>query len=37
MLMPMTDLPGNVIGFETRGELRAEDYETVLVPAVRDQ
>lgn len=36
MLVPMTDLPTNVIGFEARGEIHADDYKTVLVPAIQD-
>jgi len=35
MLKPIADLPGGVIGFEAADEIRASDYEEVLVPAVR--
>jgi hypothetical protein len=34
MLIPITGLPPNVIGFEARGEIHADDYKTVLVPAI---
>jgi hypothetical protein len=34
MIEPLTGLPDGVIGFEARGELHADDYRTVLVPAV---
>jgi hypothetical protein len=34
MLQPMTDLPDGVIGFEASGELEADDYRNVLVPAI---
>ena len=35
MLQPLTDLPPGVIGFEGIGELHAEDYTKVLLPALR--
>ena len=34
MLKTMTGLPEGVIGFEADGELRADDYRDVLLPAV---
>jgi hypothetical protein len=34
MLKEMTDLPAGVIGFEVDGELHAEDYRDVLLPAL---
>ena len=34
MLKTMTGLPEGVIGFEGDGELRADDYRNVLLPAV---
>lgn len=37
MLRPLTDLPAGVIGFEAEGELRADDYRDVLVPAVEGE
>jgi hypothetical protein len=32
----LTDLPDGVLGFEGSGELRAEDYRDVLLPAVEE-
>ena len=34
MLQQLSDLPESVLGFRASGELAAEDYRTVLVPAV---
>jgi hypothetical protein len=34
MLNQITDLPAGVIGFEVAGQLRAEDYRDILLPAV---
>jgi hypothetical protein len=34
MLEPLLDLPDSVLGFRASGELTAEDYRTVLEPAV---
>ena len=34
MIKVLSDLPAGVIGFETEGELRAEDYRDVLLPAI---
>jgi hypothetical protein len=34
MIKVLTGLPDGVIGFETEGEVRAEDYRDVLIPAV---
>jgi hypothetical protein len=34
MLEPLDQLPAHVIGFTNRGELRAEDYTDVLLPAI---
>jgi hypothetical protein len=34
MIEPLTDLPDGVIGFVARGELDAEDYRSVLLPAI---
>jgi stage II sporulation SpoAA-like protein len=36
MITELTDLPAGVIGFETSGKLRAEDYRDVLLPAIED-
>lgn len=33
MLEAITDLPDGVVGFEAVGEVTADDYEKVLVPA----
>jgi hypothetical protein len=33
MLRSITDLPDGVVGFEAIGEVTADDYEKVLVPA----
>jgi len=37
MLKVINDLPDNVLGIEASGEVTAEDYETVLVPALEDK
>ena len=34
MIERMTDLPTNVLGFSAKGTVTANDYETVLIPAV---
>jgi SpoIIAA-like len=34
MIEKMTGLPDNVLGFTARGKVTANDYETVLIPAV---
>ena len=34
MIKPLKDLPENILGFEAHGEVTAEDYETVLIPAI---
>lgn len=34
MLKPMTELPPGVLGFEVHGELHADDYRQVLLPAI---
>jgi hypothetical protein len=34
MIEPLTGLPDGVIGFEAKGEIHADDYRTVLLPAV---
>ena len=34
MLEPLPDLPDGVLGFEAVGEVRADDYEQVLRPAI---
>lgn len=37
MIEVMTDLPERVLGLKASGEVTAEDYKTVLVPAVEEQ
>jgi hypothetical protein len=37
MLELITDLPDNVLGLTAKGEVTAEDYRAVLVPAVEDK
>ena len=37
MLEVLIDLPGNVLGLTARGEVTAEDYRAVLVPAVENK
>jgi SpoIIAA-like len=34
MIKDLTDLPAGVIGFETAGKIRAEDYRNVVLPAL---
>jgi hypothetical protein len=34
MLETITGLPAGVLGFEAKGELHADDYRNVLIPAV---
>lgn len=34
MIEPLTGLPPGVLGFEAVGEVHADDYRTVLIPAV---
>jgi hypothetical protein len=34
MIEPLSDLPEGVIGFETVGEVHADDYKDVLIPAL---
>jgi hypothetical protein len=34
MLKLLTDLPGNVVGFEAVGKVEADDYRDVLDPAI---
>ena len=35
MITVIEDMPGGTIGFEASGKVTQEDYDTVLVPAVR--
>jgi hypothetical protein len=37
MLKQLSDLPDYVLGIEARGKVTAEDYQTVLVPALEDK
>lgn len=37
MLNRIIDLPDNVLGIEATGQVTAEDYETVLVPALEEK
>jgi hypothetical protein len=37
MIRTLDDLPGGVIGFEADGEIHADDYTTVLIPAVQQK
>jgi hypothetical protein len=37
MIQVMTDLPERVLGLRASGEVTAEDYKTVLVPAIEEQ
>ncbi|MDP8315214.1 MAG: STAS/SEC14 domain-containing protein [Candidatus Celaenobacter antarcticus] len=37
MIERMKDLPDNVLGFTAIGELTAEDYKTVVMPAVEEK
>jgi hypothetical protein len=34
MIERMTGLPENVLGFSAKGKVTAEDYESVIIPAV---
>jgi hypothetical protein len=34
MIQEMTDLPAGVIGFEISGQVKAEDYRDVIIPAL---
>ena len=34
MIQELNDLPANVIGFESSGRIRAEDYRDVVLPAL---
>ena len=34
MIKELSGLPADVIGFETTGKLRAEDYRDVVLPAL---
>jgi hypothetical protein len=36
MLTEIADVPSGVIGFEVSGKIRGEDYQDVLLPALRD-
>ncbi len=37
MIEVMTDLPDRVLGLRARGEVTADDYRTVLVPAIEER
>lgn len=37
MIKTLPDLPDRVIGFEAAGEIHADDYRDVLIPAVERQ
>lgn len=37
MLEPLQDLPEGVIGFTAVGKLEADDYRTVLIPAIESE
>lgn len=37
MLEPITGLPDNALGFTAIGDVTAEDYETILIPAVEEK
>lgn len=37
MIEVMTDLPDRVLGLKARGQVSAQDYKTVLVPAIEDK
>ena len=37
MIERIEDLPDNVLGFTAKGAVTAEDYETVIMPAVAGQ
>lgn len=34
MVEQITDLPSNVLGFTAKGKVTADDYESVIIPAV---
>jgi len=34
MITKMTDLPGDVLGFEAKGRVTSDDYSDVMIPAV---
>jgi len=36
MLLPIGELPDNVLGFEARGEVTRAEYKTILMPAVEN-
>jgi hypothetical protein len=36
MLEPLQGLPDGVIGFEATGEIHTDDYQQVLLPAIRE-
>lgn len=37
MLEPIPDLADNIVGFSAKGRVSAEDYETILMPAIEAQ
>jgi len=37
MIQEITDLPDNVLGLKASGEVEAEDYQRVLVPALESK
>jgi hypothetical protein len=37
MLKIMNDLPGNVLGVSAEGKITGTDYETVLIPAIKEK
>ena len=37
MIEKIPGLPANVLGFTAKGVVTAEDYETVIIPAVEEQ
>ena len=36
MIRPISDLPAGVLGFEAVGDIEADDYANVMVPAVEE-
>jgi hypothetical protein len=36
MIEPLADLPDRVIGFQAHGEIHADDYTKVLLPAINE-
>ena len=36
MITKLTGLPENILGFEAKGELTANDYESILIPEVEN-